>query len=253
MITESFDNLTEAIIDAKRDANAPKVDACIITFSYKIRDFVLQNYECNEIANYAFTCGQTPIYEIKFNGKKFAFLMSFIGAPAAVRTLESARVLLNCDKFIAFGGASCLYKDIVHWKVIVPTAAYRDEGTSYHYVPAADYIALKNARQVAAFMEENEISYVLGKTWTTDALLRETRGNLEKRKEEGCISVDLETAALQAVCDFRGLEFYNFLTSGDLLDSLEWDLRLKDGQIKGIQHDAGYFNIALMLADYVTR
>lgn len=253
MITDSFDNLTEAIIDPKRGENAPKVDACIITFSYKIRDFVLQNYECKEIARDASTCGQTPIYEIEFNGKKFAFLMSFIGAPVAVGTVEGAKVLLNCDKFIVFGGAGCLDKEIARGKVMVPTAAYRDEGTSYHYVPAADYITIKNAEIVAAFMEEYGIPYVLGKTWTTDAFFRETRGNFEKRKAEGCISVEMETAALQAVCDFRGLEFYNFLTSGDLLDSPKWDLRLKEGQSKGTQHDEGHFSIALMLADYVTR
>jgi len=253
MITESFDNLTEAIIDPKRSDHAPKVDACIITFSYKIRDFVLQNYECKEIARDASTCGQTPIYGLGFNGKKFAFLMSFIGAPAAVGTVEGARVLLNCDKFIAFGGAGCLNKEIARGKVMVPTAAYRDEGTSYHYVPAADYITLKNSCKVAAFMEEYGIPYVLGKTWTTDAIFRETRGNFEKRKAEGCISVEMETAGLQAVCDFRGLEFYNFLTSGDLLDAPKWDMRIKEGQIRGTQHDAGHFNIALMLADYVTR
>ena len=28
---------------------------------------------------------------------------------------------------------------------MVPTDAYRDEGTSYHYAPASDYIEIKNA------------------------------------------------------------------------------------------------------------
>lgn len=135
---------------------------------------------------------------------------------------------------------------------MIPTAAYRDEGTSYHYAPAADYIDMPNAHTVAAFMQENGIPYVLGKTWTTDAFYRETQNNFEKRKAEGCISVEMEGAAVQAVCDFRGLQLYAFFTSGDLLDAPEWDARCKAGQIEGTQHDPGHFDMALALAEYIT-
>ena len=113
---------------------------------------------------------------------------------------------LDTKKFVVFGGAGCLNKEIAHGKVMVPDWAYRDEGTSYHYAPAADYIRVKNAPLVARFMEENGIPHVLGRTWTTDAFFRETRDNMQRRKAEGCISVEMECAALQAVCDFRGYE-----------------------------------------------
>ena len=131
---------------------------------------------------------------------------------------------------------------------MVPTAAYRDEGTSYHYAPAADYIAVKNAPFVAGFMRANGLPCVEGKTWTTDSFYRETRGHFEKRRAEGCISVEMECAALQAMCDFRGLELYMFLTSGDLLDAPEWDARRKENDATGTQNDAGHFDIALELA-----
>ena len=135
---------------------------------------------------------------------------------------------------------------------MVPTEAYRDEGTSYHYAPAADYITVKNADTVAKFMEEAGLPYVKGKTWTTDAFYRETTGNFEKRKADGCISVEMECAGLQAVCDFRGVDFYTFFTSGDLLDAPKWNMRQTKGQVKNTQHDAGHFDIALELAVYVT-
>ena len=54
------------------------------------------------------------------------------------------------------------------------------------------------------------------------------------------------------MCDFRGLEFYTFFTSGDLLDAPQWDERHKAGEHKGTQHDPLHFDIALALADYVT-
>ena len=134
---------------------------------------------------------------------------------------------------------------------MIPTEAYRDEGTSYHYTPASDYIRIKNYDIVRAFMDENRIPYVLGKTWTTDAFYRETVNNFEKRRAEGCVSVEMEGSAVQAVCDFRGLEVYMFFTGGDLLDAPEWTERRRKGQIRDTQHDSGHFDIALALAEYV--
>lgn len=78
------------------------------------------------------------------------------------------------NKYIVFGGSGCLNKEIAHGKVMIPTEGYRDEGTSYHYAPASDYITIKNADVVATFMKENEIPFVKGKTWTTDSFYRET-------------------------------------------------------------------------------
>ena len=253
MITETFDNKTNAIIQPHRVENAPKVDACIQTFSWKIEEFVLANFDCKKITSIWSVTGETPVYGFEYKRKSFAFFKTYVGAPAAVANLEDALQLLDTDKFIVFGGAGCLNKEIARGKVMVPTEAYRDEGTSYHYAPATDYITIKTADTVAKFMEENGLPFVLGKTWTTDAIYRETVGNFEKRKADGCISVEMECAGLQAVCDFRGVDFYTFFTSGDLLDAPKWDMRQTKGQVKHTQHDAGHFDIALELALYVAQ
>lgn len=176
-----------------------------------------------------------------------------MGVPACVGTIEDTLSELQTDKYTVFGGAGCLNKEIAHGKVMIPTEAYRDEGTSYHYAPASDYIIVRNAGIVAGFMEENGIPYVKGKTWTTDAIYRETLNNFEKRKADGCISVEMECAALQEMCDFKGLNLYSFFTSGDLLDAPEWGSRRKEGETKNTQHDAGHFDIALELARYVVE
>lgn len=252
MITESFDSSSPEIIAPKTNERRPKADVCIITFSYEIEKFALENYVSGELASLLCATGRTPVYEISRSGKTFAFYKTYVGAPVTVALVEDAIAELNCRKFILFGGAGCLNKEIARGKVMVPTAAYRDEGTSYHYAPASDYIAVKNADIVADCMKKNGIPYVLGKTWTTDAFYRETRNNYERRKAEGCISVEMECAGLQAMCDFRGIELYAFFTSGDLLDSPEWDPRSIKGEKRGTQHDVGHFNIALALADYVS-
>ena len=252
MITDTFDNKSDAIINPGVKEDAVEVDACIVTFSDKIEKFVAENYASGEIAALWCATGKTPVYLIEREGKRFAFYKTYVGAPITTGLIEDATFELKCRKYILFGGAGCLDKEIAHGKVMVPTAGYRDEGTSYHYMPASDYVDMPNAPVVAAFMKEFGIPYVLGKTWTTDSFYRETRNNFEKRKADGCISVEMESAGVQAMCTFLGLDLYVFFTSGDLLDAPEWDDRGKNYTCGG-QHDVGHFDIALALADYVTN
>lgn len=253
MINKTFDNQSNAIINPYFNTGAPKVDACILTFSWEIEAFVVNNYDCKEIGEFWFATGKTPVYGFDYAGKKFAFYKTYVGAPGCVATVEDSFSVIQTDKYILFGGAGCLNKEIARGKVMVPTDAYRDEGTSYHYVPASDYIKVKNADVVSDFMEAYGLPYVKGKTWTTDAFYRETVNNFEKRKAEGCISVEMECAALQAMCDFRGVNLYAFFTSGDLLDAPKWDIRLYEDVKKGTQHDVGHFRIALELARFVAE
>ena len=249
MITDSFDNKSMAKINPKPKGNRLKCDACIVTFSNIIEDYVLKNYNIEQCSSYKIVTGTFPIYKINYKDKVFAFYKTLLGASASVVILEAVTEVIDTNKFVVFGGAGCLDRKIAHGKIMIPTESYRDEGTSYHYIPASDYIKNTNANKVANFMKSNKLSYILGKNWTTDSLYRETENNIVKRKADACISVDMECSAMQAVCDFRGLELYYFFTSGDLLDSPEWDKRRDEGEYAGTQHDSRHFDIAIELAN----
>lgn len=253
MIIDSFDNKSPAIINPQITDGLPEYDACIVTFSNHIEQFVIEHFQCKQIASFKFVTGITPIYEIKYINKKFAFFKTYVGAPACVGSIEDTLAKIKTKKYIIFGGAGCLNKEIARGRLMVPTDAYRDEGTSYHYAPPSDYITIKNANIVKGFMQTNWLPHVLGKTWTTDAFYRETKNNFEKRKSDGCISVEMECAALQAMCNFRNLDLYMFFSSGDLLDAPKWDDRKFNDTTKGSQHDPTLFRIALELAVYVTE
>lgn len=252
MITDSFDDKSQAKINPKPKENRLKCDACIVTFSNIIEEYVVKNYNAEQVSSYKMVTGTFPIYKINYNGKTFAFYKTILGAPASVGTLEDITKEIDTNKFIVFGGAGCLDKEIAHGKIMIPTESYRDEGTSYHYAKASDYIKNTNSNIVAKFMDIKKLPYVLGKNWTTDSFYRETENNIAKRKSDGCISVEMECSAMQAVCNFRGLQLYYFLTSGDLLDSPEWDERHVEDEYAGTQHDTRHFDIAIELADYVS-
>jgi uridine phosphorylase len=253
MITDSFDNKTNAKINPNIGDGRVKCDACVVTFSNIIEEYVTKKFD-TEIVGYIKTVnGKKPVYVINYNNKRIAFYKTILGAPTAVGCLEDVREIIDTDKYIVFGGAGCLDKAIARGKLMIPTEAYRDEGTSYHYAEPADYITVKNSSIVANFMNSKKLPYVIGKTWTTDAFYRETESNILKRKNDGCISVEMECSAFQAVCNFRGVEFYCFLSSGDLLDSPVWDERISDrDDYRGTQHDSRLFDIAIELADYVS-
>ena len=89
--------------------------------------------------------------------------------------------------------------------------------------------------------------YVEGRVWTTDALYRETRGQVEQRKQEGCLAVEMELAGLQAVCDYHGFELYDFLVTGDVVDQEDYT---PEG-LHEANHSIGKFFIALDIAEWI--
>ena len=160
------------------------------------------------------------IYVCEQGGKRIAVYLSPVGAPAAVSTMEEV-MACGVKKVIAFGICGGLV-DMPPHTFIVPNRAYRDEGTSYHYLPAAEYIELDNSGVVKASLNSSGVDTIVGGTWTTDGFYRETRTRAEQMKANGCIAVDMESAALQAAASFRGKRFYTFFISADSLAGEEW-------------------------------
>ena len=174
--------------------------------------------------------GHWPVYKVTYKGKDFALYKARLGAPACVGSFEDI-IPMGAKRIIVLGNCGVLDKSIEDCGVIIPTRATRDEGTSYHYMPASDYIDV-NKKYIPEFIEVlNEFGYpyMMGTTWTTDAFYRETRNKIAKRKEMGAICVEMECSAMQAMCDFRGVEYFQFLYAGDNLDHSTWDPRSLSG------------------------
>ena len=125
MITDSFDNNSEAKINPKFNVDAYQLDICILTFSNVIEDYVLQNYKCEKIGDIKTATDTRIIYKIDYKGKKIGFFKTYVGAPACVGSIETSSSQIKTNKFLIFGGAGCLNKEIAHGKVMVPTEAYR--------------------------------------------------------------------------------------------------------------------------------
>lgn len=245
MITSCYDIETEPIISLKDFYGEKKylLEKCLIILSKKIHDHLLETFECSEIAALTSCNGNTPIYKMNLDKEDIAFyLSSTTSALAATECLE-VNWTTGASKFIMFGSCGSLNKEVTTGKYIIPTESYRGEGCSYYYAPAADYIQIKNTDKVAAIFEALKIPYVQGRVWTTDSMIRETVGLVNKRRSEGCIAVEMELAGVQALCDFNQLELYNFLEAGDVLEESGYEVE----GLRNANHDLAKLYIAFKM------
>lgn len=247
MITDSFDPITEAIVTPAalcHDERRHVADVAIATFSEKILAEALNRFPHETLCHLASVNGGRDVYLIREGDFCAVIFLIHVGASPGASDVIEVNWLTGAEKFIMFGSAGSLDREATAGKYVIPTAAYRDEGMSYHYAPPADYIEIKNADFLADFFARHSFPYVKGRVWTTDAIYRETRGHVQRRKAEGCLAVDMELAGVQAVCDFHGLELYDFLETGDVVDQPDYT---SDG-LHTANHDLDKFEIAWKLA-----
>lgn len=246
MIIHSFDTNSEPIATPQAFCGEQKhiCDTCIVTFSREIFDYVLENYDCPQIDEIRSCCWTKPICLLEVGGKRIAFILAYAGAVTAATDVIETWWKTGATKFIMFGSAGSLNSAATSGKYVVPTEAYRDEGMSYHYAPPADFIKIRGSDKVAEIFGELKMPYTEGRVWTTDAFYRETKNLVERHQSEGCLAVEMELAGVQAVCDFHGLGLYNFLVTGDVLDSPEYEV----SGLSNANHSLDKFYLALEIA-----
>jgi uridine phosphorylase len=222
-----FDPSRSAVIEPEKylkNIGLPE-SAVICFFNDVINDLVSKGL-LTKLYELRSEIGAHPIYEMNFENKKVTVFHPCVGAPIAAGLMEEV-IALGSRKFIACGGAGVLDKSITVGHVLVPYAAVRDEGTSYHYAAPSREIELDRdcVDKLVAVLEKHKCENMRIKTWTTDAMFRETVDKVKLRKEEGCLAVEMECSALTAVAQFRGVKFAQFLYAGDDVSCDEWDAR----------------------------
>ena len=257
MILEEFDYDKEAILNPFHFMDAqikekglkgkmPKV--AVSCFEGKTFNRLIQLLDAKEIAVTENANTEFPVYVAKYKNKEVALFLMDMRAAGAAGQLEEFYAL-GIEKVIVFGSCGVLDRSIEDCAIIIPNAAVRDEGLSYHYVPASDEmpVNLKYIPEFTAILDEVNLGYRIGKTWTTDAIYRETKAKMERRKEMGCICVEMECSAMAAVAQFREKELFQFLYAADNLDSVKWERRSLNHEVKFEEKDL-FAQLAMELA-----
>jgi uridine phosphorylase len=171
--------------------------------------------------------GRSPVYGVPLaDGRTVAVAHPGVGSPMAAASLEEL-IVLGGRRFTAVGGAGVLVPDLVLGHAVVVSSALRDEGTSFHYLPAGRVVEADpgGVEALVAALHAADVAHTVGRTWTTDAVYRETRTRTDRRRAEGCVAVEMEASALIAVARFRGVAFSQVLFAGDSLAGEQWDSR----------------------------
>ncbi len=226
VLLEEFDTQRKAVIEPNLGKRPDFPETIISIFSHELFHSIVTLLNAEPIATTHDVDGVWNIYEAYYKGKRFALYKARLGAPACVSCFEEA-LSMGGKRVILLGNCGVLDRNIADCGIIIPTHAIRDEGTSYHYAPPSDTIEVnkKYRDTFKKVLERTGYSYTEGMTWSTDAFFRETPAKVQRRKEMGAVCVEMECAAMQAMCDFRGVEFFQFLYAGDNLDNPSWDPR----------------------------
>ena len=199
-------------------------ETVIITFSDRMEAFLQENHETEAVAS--LHAGDVRfVYRFMHQGKRLGLYRTGLGGSAAAALMEEVLVM-GAKRILVFGSCGTLEKGIAAGHLILPTHAYRDEGTSYHYLPAADFVEVSTHDKLSQVLDTLHIPHISGKTWTTDAFYRETAALTKERLKQGCIAVEMECASLMAVGKFREREIYQFLYAADSLSGEAWNARI---------------------------
>ena len=218
-----YDTSREPIIKPTDFLTKTLPQKCVITFFRKELEQLVEEKKLPLIGHLNSEVLDIPIYGYN---ESICITMPFSTAPGAAGTIEELHAM-GCDKFIICGGAGSIKKDSQAGEIIVPIAAVRDEGTSYHYLEPSREVECHKAAaaHVISGLEKLGIPYTAGKTWTTDAMYRETPEMIELRRNEGCITVEMEAAAFFAVSRYYDIPLAQLLYAGDDVSGEKWDAR----------------------------
>jgi len=159
----------------------------------------------------------------QFNDVEIGLGRFWIGAPAAVMTLEE---VIACGAKIIFevGLSGGLQTFLQPSDIVVVTEAIRDEGTSHHYLPpkvkVESSIRLRN--KLIKSLDKRKIKHFVGPIWSTDGVYRETLSKFRKFKNAGVLAVDMETSAIFAVAKYRNVEAASAQIISDILTEAGW-------------------------------
>lgn len=208
----------------KKVDNFPEI--CVSTFSENIIKKFSSLRSTETIAELYTANGRIPVYKIRYKDTDIAFYLSRVGAPACVAGFEEI-VAMGARKFVLFGSCGVLDDERVKDNLILPVSAVRDEGTSYHYIaPSPEIEADPHSVRIAeTVLASCGYPYIKGKTWTSDAIYRETLPLIQERRQEGCLVVEMEFASMLAVAKYRHIPFIQFLYGADNLSSDTWEIR----------------------------
>ena len=191
--------------EARRQKNLPSAtvpETCILDPDGDIVRTLAKTGRTRRSPGWA--CYHTDLYEFEHAGECFGIIGCAVGASFAVLVAEQL-FASGCRFLVSMTSAGQIVQQAPPPYFILIDRALRDEGTSYHYLPPAEFVAA-DERLVEAAMKALTSSVppiYRGASWTTDAPFRETAAAIAHSRARQALAVEMEAAALYAFARAR--------------------------------------------------
>ncbi|MGE8944512.1 nucleoside phosphorylase [Leptospira interrogans] len=150
-------------------------------------------------------CYHSEMIRFTHGGRDYGIVGCAVGASYAVLLAEQMFVS-GCRLLVSMTSSGQIKPLRAPPYFILIERALRDEGTSYHYLPADGDYAIADPELVAsvtAALAQSCTPVERGASWTTDAPYRETPEAIEAAHTAGILAVEMEAAALYAFAEAR--------------------------------------------------
>ncbi len=174
-------------------------------------------------------CYHTELYNFTYADIPFGIIGCAVGSAYAVLVAEEL-FACGCQLLISITSSGQITAQGPTPYFVLITSALRDEGTSYHYLPAADYVALqpKLAELFTHRLKTHTPPIYCGATWTTDAPFRETAPAIAYAQAQSILAVEMEAAALYAFAQARQKDVVCFAHVTNQMAKVEGDFEKGD-------------------------
>src|SRR5262249_54406802 len=145
----------------------------------------------------AWPCYHTELDVFNLSGQPAGIVGCVVGAPFAVLVAEEL-FASGCKFLISLTSAGRIGSSEKPPFFVIIDRALRDEGTSFHYAPPAEFARADPTLVAMAFeaFRGSPQKVIVGTSWTTDAPFRETIEAIEWARSKDAVAVEMEAAAL---------------------------------------------------------
>jgi uridine phosphorylase len=193
--------------EARRQKNLPTVQVPPVCLLDPDGDIVRQLRETGKARPFSgWPCYHTELDTFPIAGREVGIVGRVVGAPFAVLVAEEL-FASGCRLLVSLTSAGQIVAAGRPPYFVIIDRALRDEGTSYHYAPPAEYAEADPnlVRAAEAAMSGKKPRAVVGASWTTDAPFRETAEAIEAARAKGILAVEMEAAALYTFARTAGV------------------------------------------------
>jgi uridine phosphorylase len=178
-------------------------------------------------------CYHTDLYVFEEQGQQFGVVGCAVGASFAVLVAEEL-FASGCELLISVTSAGQITPAQSPPYFILIERALRDEGTSYHYLPPAEWSDASPdlVHALRGAFDGLDQPVLQGPTWTTDAPFRETEQAINAMTQRGIMAVEMEAAALYAFARARHRAVVCFAHVTNQMGRIEGDF--EKGEANGV-------------------